>query len=203
MAADLQLRPDLDFWEVRPDPMFPRSRSGRIKPCPHCQARRRAWLIGIIAALSILAGVVSAMLTRPAPAYQSTTTAQLASYSSTVGNRMLNAAETKTGDWYSYGATGPSFFDCSGLVYWSAGHIGLKNWPRDTFSLIAAVASGRLSYTSHPQRGDLAFFGTGHVEFVTIWYHTTFGAHKSGTQVGWRSYDPRYYGPTFFLHINW
>ena len=191
---------DLEIW-APPQYLFPRTRSGRLRPCPHCQRRRNAWLMGIIAVLSVLAGVAAAWLTRPPPAYSQP--AKLSGYSSTVGDRILDRAETKAGHWYSYGSAGPTYFDCSGLVAWAAGSIGEKNWPRDTFSLIAAVARGRLSYTSHPRRGDLAFFGTGHVELVTKWYHMTFGAHHSGTQVGWRGYDPRYYGPTFFLRINW
>lgn len=203
MPTDLVLQPDADFWEVRPDPLFPRTRSGRLLPCPHCQKRRRQALAILGVVLGLIAGILTAWLSPPTmTAAQPVQHAQLASYTSP-GNRMLNAAETKTGDWYGWGGVGPSSFDCSGLVYWAAGHVGERNWPRDTYSLIAAVASGRLSYTSHPQRGDLAFFGTGHVEFVTIWYHVTFGAHQSGTRVSWSHYDPRYWGPTFYLHINW
>jgi hypothetical protein len=29
------------------------------------------------------------------------------------------------------------------------------------------------------------FYGSGHVEINTTWYHQTFGAHDSGTRVGW------------------
>lgn len=194
---------DLEFWNPQEDYLFPVSRSGRVKPCLHCHRRHQYMLMGLLAALSLIAGIVAAFLVHPAPAYSGSTSAQLTVSRESVGSRMLDAAETKTGDWYSYGAAGPSFFDCSGIVAWSAAHLGERSWPRDTFSLIAAVASGRLSYTSHPQRGDLAFYGTGHVEFVTIWYHVTFGAQQTGTRVGWHKYDPRYWGPTFFLHINW
>ena len=28
------------------------------------------------------------------------------------------------------------------------------------------------------------FYGSGHVEINTIWYHQTFGAHHSGQRVG-------------------
>jgi cell wall-associated NlpC family hydrolase len=129
--------------------------------------------------------------------------AALAASTESLGGRILDKAETRTGDWYFYGAAGPSAFDCSGLVYWAAGRLGLRNFPRDTYGLIAAVFSGRLSYTSHPQRGDLAFFGTGHVEFVTVWYHDTFGAAHSGTRVGWHRYYPPGWAPTFYLHVNW
>jgi cell wall-associated NlpC family hydrolase len=202
MAAEIDILTAPDQY------LFPRTRRGRLRPCPHCQKRRNRWLFALLCMLSLGLGVVTAWATTPAPAYSSSEPAAvqhavLASSAGSVGGRILDRAETKTGHWYSYGSAGPTYFDCSGLVYWAATSIGERNWPRDTYGLIHAVATGRLSYTSHPQRGDLAFFGTGHVELVTIWYHQTFGAHKSGTQVSWRKYDPRYYGPTFFLHINW
>ena len=117
------------------------------------------------------------------------------------GNRILDQAETRTGDWYLYGGAGPSVFDCSGLVYWSAGAAGLGAWPRDTYDIAAEIGK-RFVITSHPVRGDLALWGSEsapyHVEIVTIWKNTTFGAQQSGTRVGWHTntYDP----PSFYLH---
>jgi NlpC/P60 family len=119
-----------------------------------------------------------------------------------VGERILDQAETRTGDWYSYGADGPSYFDCSGLVYWSAGAAGASAWPRDTYD-IAALIGKRFVVTSHPVRGDLALWGNEsapyHVEMVTAWKNVTFGAQQTGTRVGWHNnaYDP----PSFYLHI--
>jgi hypothetical protein len=43
---------------------------------------------------------------------------------------------------------------------------------------------------SQARRGDLMFYGSGHVEINTIWYHQTFGAHHSGQRVGWRKWSP-------------
>jgi hypothetical protein len=43
---------------------------------------------------------------------------------------------------------------------------------------------------SQARRGDLMFYGSGHVEINTIWYHQTFGAHHSGERVGWRTWGP-------------
>jgi hypothetical protein len=34
------------------------------------------------------------------------------------------------------------------------------------------------------------FYGSGHVEINTTWYHQTFGAHHSGQRVGWRQWSP-------------
>jgi cell wall-associated NlpC family hydrolase len=190
--------------------MFPRNRRGKLLPCPHCRRRRQRLGLALGLALAIVTGGTLGWVQQPAsfPARQAAasatvTPAVLTASTESIGARILDKAETRTGDWYSYGAAGPSYFDCSGLVYWAATAIGERNWPRDTYGLIGAVLSGRFAYTSHPQRGDLAFYGTGHVEFVTNWYHVTYGAHHSGTRVGWVHYDPRYYGPTFYLHPRW
>ena len=189
---------DLEFWSPPADPLFPVSRSGRVRPCPHCQRRHRQALFVLLAVLSILAGVVAAWLTQPAPAYQATQTATLSASYSTVGDAILNSAESKEGSWYSWAGAGPYVFDCSGLVVWAAARHGVY-LPHSTYLM---VSSPHLYRVYSPRRGDLAFFGTGHVEFVTIWYHTTFGAHHTGTRVGWSHYDPRYYGPTAFYRIR-
>jgi hypothetical protein len=151
-------------------------------------------------------GLGSAMPVQSAPAVlapeASVVHATLASSTESLGGRMLDQARTRTGDWYFYGATGPSAFDCSGLVYWSAGQLGLKNFPRDTYDLLASVSSGRLVRTYSPQRGDLAFYGSGHVEFVTAWYHQTFGAQTWGTRVGWHKWSG-WWQPTAFYRIRW
>jgi cell wall-associated NlpC family hydrolase len=200
------------YRENRDDDMYPRTRRGRLRPSLAYRRKRARLLIGLAVAASAVTGGVLGWTTGPAAfqgghpqaaVSQLVTRAVLAASTESVGARILDRAETRTGDWYSYGAAGPSFFDCSGLVYWAATSIGERSWPRTTFGLIGAVLSGRFVYTSHPQRGDLAFYGSGHVELVTIWYHTTFGALNSGTRVGWHHYDPRYWGPTFYLHPRW
>jgi len=48
---------------------------------------------------------------------------------------------------------------------------------------------------SQARRGDLMFYGSGHVEINTIWYHQTFGAHSSGQRVGWIKWGP-WWSPT-------
>ena len=50
----------------------------------------------------------------------------------TVGERALDAARTKIGVMYSYGAAGPNAFDCSGLVQWAYKQAGV-NIPRTSF----------------------------------------------------------------------
>ena len=43
------------------------------------------------------------------------------------------------------------------------------------------------------RRGDLMFYGSGHVEINTVWYHQTFGAHDWGQRVGWTTWGPWWY----------
>jgi cell wall-associated NlpC family hydrolase len=69
-------------------------------------------------------------------------------------------AYAKLGDPYVYGATGPSSFDCSGLVQaaWASAGVSI---PRTTYAQVAALPAVS---TSNLQPGDLLFFdGDGHV----------------------------------------
>jgi NlpC/P60 family len=153
------------------------------------------------AAFLILCGLAAgSALLSPAAAHAATTSA-----GGYVGDRLLNLAESRTGDWYVYGTDGPTTFDCSGLVYWAATAAGESNWPRDTYEIASEIGT-RFTITTDPQRGDLALWGPVsapyHVEFVTVWGpDTTFGALDTGTQVGW--HDDSWSAPSFYLHINW
>ncbi len=95
-------------------------------------------------------------------------------------NRAMNYALHQAGKWYCWGGTGPSCYDCSGLVYMAYGHIGIS-LPRTTYGMLA---SPKLVRVYHPMRGDLAFFGSGHVELMTDMPGVTFGAHDSGSRIG-------------------
>lgn len=161
----------------------PRALSGRRMVAPLAAA------LSLIGGMSLLAGAP--------PANAST---------QTLGERILDLAETRTGDWYSWGSAGPNTFDCSGLVYWASHQLGV-NMPRTTYEMVSAgVSAGILVRTYHPQRGDLAFFGPVgapfHVEFVTVWTDTTFGALNTGTQVGWHQYWPGSWAPSAFYEIR-
>lgn len=116
--------------------------------------------------------------------------------------RALAWAKKQEGKPYIWGGTGPDGFDCSGLVYAAYLHAGVNfGEHRTTYDLLSW---GRLVRTTHPQPGDLAFFGSGHVELYisgTLTHGTTFGAHHSGTTIGYRSYSS-YYHPSVFVHVN-
>lgn len=121
--------------------------------------------------------------------------------SATIGDRVLNKAETVAGHWYSPGGTGPSYFDCSGLVYWAAHAIGINLTQRTTYQMLVNSAHLYRISLSQIRRGDLVFYGSGHVEINTAWYHTSFGAHHSGTRVGWRGWNG-YYAPTMAMRFR-
>ena len=133
----------------------------------------------LLAAAALLAGLLTVGGVAAAPAH--------ASYGgSWAGNAALNWAEAHaTGCWYSYGGTSCSpGYDCSGLVMEAFGH-GAGIWlPRTTYGMLGSRHLHWIPAGSE-RRGDLAFYGSGHVEIVTIWYHMTFGAHDWGTRVGW------------------
>ena len=137
----------------------------------------------LAAVLAILAGLLS-------PAALSALDAAPASATTlSTGDRVLNWAETRTGDWYVYGAAGPATFDCSGLVVWAAARVGIY-LPHSTYAMLASPGPHLYRIPlSQARRGDLLFYGTGHVEIDTMWYHQSFGAQNTGTRVGWHTWN--------------
>lgn len=156
--------------------------------------------------LTVLSLVASQSAAQASPAVLDTshTVALVSSpqaLSSTPRTRALAWARTQIGCWYHYGHTGPcsSGYDCSGFVYASYRHVGFY-FGRDTYDM---RHSSRLVRVKYPYPGDLAFFGTGHVELYlsgTLYHGTTLGAHHSGTRVSVRKYNS-YYHPTAFYHV--
>ncbi|WP_280239564.1 C40 family peptidase [Nocardia abscessus] len=75
------------------------------------------------------------------------------------GEVALDAALSKVGSPYVYGAAGPNAFDCSGLVQWSYRQAGLE-LPRTSGAQLAAGSPVSLD---NLQPGDLvSFYGGGH-----------------------------------------
>lgn len=78
---------------------------------------------------------------------------------SSVGQRAADAAQGKIGAPYVYGASGPSSFDCSGLVQWAFKQAGL-NVPRTSYEQASA---GRAVNVSDLLPGDVvSFYGGSH-----------------------------------------
>ena len=77
----------------------------------------------------------------------------------TVGELALDAALSKVGAPYVYGAAGPDAFDCSGLVQWSYRQAG-RDLPRTSG---AQLSSGAPTSLDQLQPGDVvSFYGGGH-----------------------------------------
>jgi cell wall-associated NlpC family hydrolase len=152
-------------------------------------ARRsvRALVRVTLAALSalLIAGVLAPLA--PSAASASTRSQRLTA---------LRWAESQAGKWYCFGGTG-GCFDCSGLVMSAYRHAGISI-PRTTYGMLASPRLHQIA-ASQRQRGDLAFYGSGHVELVTA--RGTFGAAAPGTQVGWH-HPSGWWHPTMYFRVG-
>jgi cell wall-associated NlpC family hydrolase len=154
--------------------------------------RRR--LAAAALAAAILAPAAAVTVAAAPAAQASVSRPAAANGGSRVGNAALNWAERHaTGCWYSYGGSSCSpGYDCSGLVMEAFGH-GAGIWlPHSTYAMLASPHLHRIPL-SQARRGDLMFYGSGHVEINTIWHHQTFGAHDRGQRVGWATWGPWWY----------
>jgi cell wall-associated NlpC family hydrolase len=142
---------------------------------------------GTLAALSalLIAGVLAPLA--PSPASAAATPKRLIA---------LRWAERQAGAWYCFGGTG-GCFDCSGLVMEAYRHAGISI-PRTTYGMLASPKLHRIA-ASQRRRGDLAFYGGGHVELVTA--RGTFGAASPGTRVGWH-HPSVWWHPTMYFRVR-
>lgn len=147
-------------------------------------------LLGLLAACFLALCVIA-----PAASAQAVRSAN-----SSLGGSILNTAESRAGDWYSFGAAGPGAFDCSGLVVWAAAQHGIS-LPHSTYSMLDGGPHLYRIPVSEARRGDLLFYGSGHVEFATIWFHMSFGAHDTGSRVGWIRWSG-YWAPTMAMRFR-
>jgi cell wall-associated NlpC family hydrolase len=167
--------------------------------------RRRT---ALIIALAMFAIVVVLAITTGAKAHAATTTATRVATPTAISLHdtraattsvprhhlkwyVLKWAETQAGKPYAWGGIGLGSYDCSGLVWRAWSRFG-KTLPRTTSEMQASSHFYRIP-RSKLAPGDVVFWGNYHVEFATK--DGTFGAHESGTLVGWA----RYWGsPTFW-----
>ena len=78
----------------------------------------------------------------------------------TLAERAVKLARTQLGVPYVYGGESPGGFDCSGLVMWVYGRLGIP-LPHNAAAL---YSTGQPVSRSHLRPGDLVFFhGLGHV----------------------------------------
>jgi cell wall-associated NlpC family hydrolase len=99
---------------------------------------------------------------------------------------------------YIWGGTGPFGFDCSGLVYaaYRADEVML---PRTTYEMLHSWRLVRIP-KSQARRGDLAFFGSGHVELYD-WGPWTYGAAHPGSRIGFHRMNA-FWHPTMYFRIR-
>jgi hypothetical protein len=156
--------------------------------------RRLALVTARLLLKASVAGVLAAALVLPVLAPDSGAAA------STIPARItaLRWAEAQAGHPYVFGGTGPGF-DCSGLVMTAYAH-ARDHDPRTTLAMAAAIGAGHLRIpASQRQRGSVAFYGTGHVELVTL--RGTFGALEPGTVVGWH-HPSGSWRPTLYVRVT-
>lgn len=92
----------------------------------------------------------------PAAAPAAQTAVAEAAPASNTGQAIVDAARSKIGSPYGWGATGPSSFDCSGLTSWAYQQVG-KAIPRTSQ---AQAAQGTQVSQSEMQPGDIiAYYG--------------------------------------------
>jgi len=132
------------------------------------------------------------------PAAPTAQTATLVAQQKAVPKRYvaMRFAISKRGGWYLYGGNGPRNYDCSGLVMAAYNHAGIS-LPRTTTGMLGSSKLHRIP-RSQAHWGDLVFFGSGHVELVSSAYRWSFGAHHTGTTIGYR----HYYGSPTFYHVR-
>jgi cell wall-associated NlpC family hydrolase len=110
-----------------------------------------------------------------------TTSGASATVTAARGNMAADWARSRKGSPYSYGATGPHRFDCSGLTRWAYAHVG-KRLPHSSSAQVRDV--NRIS-RYHARRGDLVFFyshgGVYHVGIYAghnrVWHAPFSGSH--------------------------
>jgi len=112
--------------------------------------------------------------------------------------RVWGYALAQRGKPYIWGGTGPYGYDCSGLVYAAYRAAGVL-LPRTTYEMLGSWRLVRIP-KSQARRGDLAFFGTGHVELYDggPW---TYGAQMSGTLIGFHQMNA-FWHPTMYFRVR-
>lgn len=106
------------------------------------------------------------------------------------GQAVVDAARSRIGSPYVYGAAGPSAFDCSGLTSWAYSQVG-KSIPRTSF---AQAAEGTPVSRDELQPGDIIAFydGASHVGIYsgngTVIHALTEGTPLSETSMDYMPY---------------
>lgn len=155
----------------------------------------RLRLTVVLALAAAFLAITSVGLVTPAPAHASTTHHHI---TRKLRLEIWHWALRQRGKPYIWGGTGPHGFDCSGLVYASYRSHGI-HLPRTTTEMLGNWRLVRIR-KSNARRGDLAFFGSGHVELFDRG-NWTYGAAHTGTRIGYHRMS-RYWHPTSYFRIR-
>jgi cell wall-associated NlpC family hydrolase len=142
----------------------------------------------LVAAVLVVASVG---LARPAPAQAATVPGTSAQLEASAWNYAMH----QRGKPYEWGGTGPYGFDCSGLVYAAYRSAGV-NLPRTTYGMLASPHLVRIT-KAQARPGDLAFYGSGHVELYDHG-NWTYGAADTGTLIGFHLMNPWWHATMYF-----
>ncbi len=147
-----------------------------------------------LAAIVLL--IASIALARPLPAQAASAAHETAAKMRTL---VWRYALRQKGKPYIYGDDGPAGFDCSGLVYAAYRAAGIA-LPRTTYGMVGSWRLVRVS-KSRAQRGDLAFFGTGHVEIYDFGNLGPIGALRGcrATRVGFHKMNAFWHPTMYFI----
>jgi cell wall-associated NlpC family hydrolase len=138
---------------------------------------------------------VSGTSTTTAEQTDGTSTTPPAPATSSKAATVVQAAMSKVGSSYSYGATGPSSFDCSGLVMWALRQAGMSV-PHSSF---AQYGLGQSVSGDQIQAGDLVFFNTAGAGASDVGIATSSATAVSATTHGVMTHSIRsgYWGSHF------
>jgi peptidoglycan DL-endopeptidase CwlO len=142
----------------------------------------------LVAAVLVVASVG---LARPVPARAAT----VAGVSAQLEQNVWTYAVHQRGKPYEWGGTGPYGFDCSGLVYAAYRSRGVV-LPRTTYGMLSSRHLVRIS-KAQARPGDLAFYGSGHVELYDHG-NWTYGAADAGTRIGFHLMGPWWHATMYF-----
>jgi peptidoglycan DL-endopeptidase CwlO len=149
-------------------------------------------LLSVALAVSIPSAAAHAVVARSSAA------ASLAKKETRLRLAAWRYAVRQRGKPYIWGGTGPQGYDCSGLVYAAYRAAGVL-LPRTTYEMLGSWRLVQIPQ-SKAQRGDLAFFGSGHVELYDrgSW---TFGAATTGTLIDYHRMNV-FWHPTMYFMIK-
>ena len=166
---------------------------------------RRALLISAAASLFLLQGCVSGPATQPlppigeipsnAPRVETTLPRTQGGASASIGSEIVIRAISLLGAPYRFGGSGPTSFDCSGLVRFVHQEVGI-DVPRTAAEQYRAAVPVRME---NLEPGDLLFFRTvgKRVSHVAIYAGSGRFVHapQTGRPIEIRTLDDEYYRP--------